>query len=250
MNNHRDILYHKAFASFNNIVAFTTVRQTVKDLKPRFTGENISQVVTNRKELAELLGINPAQMVFPRQTHTSRIASIGGIPYNELTETDALMTTKPEICLCIQTADCVPILMFDPIKQAIAAVHAGWRGTVGQIAAVTIKRLIADASSDPSDIRVLIGPSIGPESYEVGDEVAELVKLNVPRAELTLNLNASGKYHLNLWEANRQILISSGLNPANIQITGECTYIKNDRYFSARHDGADTGRLVSGIMIR
>lgn len=244
------LIAYPFFKKFENIKAFTTTRQTFPENDaPRFTGNPDKKPGENRERLAAVLGISSEQLVFPRQTHTSCVAEIYGLPEEELEETDALVTSQPGICLCVQTADCVPILLFDPKQKVVAAIHAGWRGTVKKIAAETIQKMEISFQSKPENIMAAIGPSIGPEVYEVGEEVVDAVLKTVPNTEKTLHRNSSGRFHFNLWEANRQILLHSGLTSDNIYIQGECTFQFNEKYYSARRNGIETGRLVSGIML-
>jgi polyphenol oxidase len=95
----------------------------------------------------------------------------------------------------------------------------------------------------------VVGPSISPGVYEVGNEVVEEALINIPKVEDALHKNKNGKFHFNLWEANRQILLHCGLENENIIIAGECSFSETEKYFSARRDGAETGRMVSGIML-
>ena len=97
---------------------------------------------------------------------------------------------------------------------------------------------------------VAIGPSISPEVDEVGSEVVEAVKESIPNAAKTLIKNSLGKYYFDLWEANKQLLLAAGVSNENIEILGECSFTKNDKYFSARKEGIDTGRTVSGLMLK
>jgi hypothetical protein len=159
------------------------------------------------------------------------------------------VTNLKGICICVQTADCVPILMFDTEKRVIAAVHAGWRGTVKMIAAAAVQKMSNKFSSDPAHIIAAIGPSISHAIYEVGSEVTEAVLQSIPNAEKAIHLKSTGKNHVDLWEANRQVLIYAGLRTENIEILGECSFSENGKYFSARKEGANTGRMVSGIML-
>jgi polyphenol oxidase len=247
----KSLVLYPIFERFGNVKAFTTTRQTFPgNDAPRFTGNPDRKPEKNRNKLAAILGISSEQLVFPRQTHTSCVAEIYGFAEEELEETDALITNQPGICLCVQTADCVPILMFDPKQNAVAAIHAGWRGTVKNIAGETIQKMNTSFQSLPEDILAVIGPSIGPEVYEVGNEVVEAVQKNIPHPEKTLQKHASGKFHFNLWEANHQILLDCGLISENIEVLGECTFQLNEKYFSARREGIEIGRLVSGIMLR
>jgi YfiH family protein len=249
MHNIQDLIYYKIFSGFENVVAFTSTRQTFDTKNPRFTGDSPEIFEHNRILLAEKLMIKPDQLIFPRQTHTNCVAEITEIPQCEIKETDALVTNKTGFCLCVQTADCVPILLYDPINNVIAAVHAGWRGTVKKITDIAVQKMAQKYNSSPVNIVAAIGPSISPEIYEVGDEVVEEVKRSIPNAEILLHKNDSGKYHVNLWEANRQILLENGLAEKNIEILGECSFTESNKYFSARKEGIATGRMVSGIMI-
>ena len=114
--NNKGLIYYKIFRGFENVVAFTSTKQTFKTKNPRFTGDSTDIFEQNRILLAEKLMIKPDQLVFPRQTHTNCVVEVSEIPENEIKETDALVTNKSGICLCVQTADCVPILLFDPVK--------------------------------------------------------------------------------------------------------------------------------------
>ncbi|HPE75611.1 MAG TPA: peptidoglycan editing factor PgeF [Draconibacterium sp.] len=247
--NNKGLIYYKIFRGFEDVVAFTSTKQTFETKNPRFTGDSTDIFEQNRILLAEKLMIKPDQLVFPRQTHTNCVVEVSEIPENEIKETDALVTNKSGICLCVQTADCVPILLFDPVENVIAAVHAGWRGTVKKIAENTVQGMKQNYGSLPENIIAAIGPSISPEIYEVGNEVVEEVLRSIPNAEISLHKNSSDKFHLNLWEANRQVLLQNGLQTKNIEILGECSFSESEKYYSARKEGVETGRMVSGIML-
>ncbi len=244
------LILHPIFEPYKNLVAFSTTKKSLEHPAPRFTGDSSEIFTENRKQLAAILEIQPNQLVFPRQTHTNCVAELSETPENEPNETDALITNQPGICLCIQTADCVPILLFDPMKKVISAIHAGWRGTVKKITEVAVQKMISNYGSSPENILAVVGSSIGPKVYEVGNEVVEAVQKNIPQAEKTLHKNSKGKFHFNLWEANRQILLLNGVKYKNIEIAEECSFSSSSKYFSARREGIDTGRMVSGIMLR
>jgi YfiH family protein len=250
MDNSPNFIQYKIFQHFNNVLAFTSTKQTLEEKNARFTGDSSDVLKNNRKQLAHQLDIKANQLVFPRQTHTNCVAEVLDIPDDEISETDALVTENPKICLCVQTADCVPILLYDPVKNAISAIHAGWRGTLKKIVEVAIEKMIANYNCSPKNILAAIGPAISPTIYEVGDEVVQAVRKSIPKAEMTLQKNNSGKYHLNLWEANRQILLANGVISENIEIFDECSFQNNDKYFSARKEGINTGRIVTGIMLK
>jgi len=249
MDKNKFITYKK-FESYSDLMAFSTTKSTFPVINNlRFTGDQFELVKENRERLAKTLRIGASQLVFPRQTHTGSVVNLNRIPENEFTETDALVTNQLGICLCVQTADCVPVLLFDPVSRVIAAVHAGWRGTVTKIVTLTVEKMNRLYGSLTQNLLAVIGPSIGPKVYEVGSEVVKEVRQNVPNPEKTLHKNPTGSFHLNLWEANRQLLLASGLTNENIEISGECTFQKNKKYYSARREGVETGRMVSGIML-
>ena len=245
MNNHQKILKYKIFEPYKNLFAFTTTKETLGIEKVRYTSEPI-----NKTKLAKTLSINSENLIFPKQTHTSCVVDISEVPKKTIEETDALITNQSGLCICVQTADCVPILLFDPKKKVISAVHAGWRGTVKKIVVISVLKMVSNYESSPKDILAAIGPSISSKIYEVGTEVVESAKNSIPNSEKTLWKNNSGKYHFDLWEANRQLMIQCGLQSKNIEILGECSFANKEAYFSARRDGINTGRMVTGIMLK
>ena len=244
------LIQYPIFQPYQNLVAFTTTKQSIEEEAVRFTGDEPSIYQNNRMQLASLLGISIEKLIFPRQTHSSNVCQLVDIPKDEIADTDALLTNRPGLCLCVQTADCVPILLYDPVKKVAAAVHAGWRGTISRIVAKTVHEMQTQYLCSEKNIRAAIGPSIGPEVYEVGNEVVEAALASIPGVENTLHKNSNGRFHFNLWEANRLILLHCGLLEQNIEVLAECSFLENDKYFSARRDGVETGRMVSGIMLR
>lgn len=244
------LLQYKIFKPYKNLLAFTTTKQTFPNKAARFTGDHNFAFAENRRKLASILDIQKEQLVFPRQTHTNCVAEIFEAPKSELQETDALVTNKKGICLCVQTADCVPVLLFDPEKNVIAAVHAGWRGTVSKIVEEAIRKMENNFGTSAENIIAAVGPSISPEVYEVGEEVIKAAKNIIPNPDKTIIGKNDGKFHFNLWEANRQIMLKLGMKPENIEISSECSFKNSDKYFSARRNGINTGRMVSGIMLR
>lgn len=176
------LLQFSNLSGFKDLFHFTTTRQGGESIENYSSfnlgfnsGDNKEHVMQNRAILRNTLDINANDIIFPKQTHSAAIKTIG-IGYlnaeeNFLSETDAVITDLRGVCIGVKTADCVPVLLFDQKKKVIAAVHAGWRGTVQQIAHLTVKRMISEFNSDPGDIIAGIGPSISPDVYEVGPEV-------------------------------------------------------------------------------
>jgi YfiH family protein len=154
-------------------------------------------------------------------------------------EADALVTAEPGITVSIRTADCLPILIADRRTGAVAAVHAGWRGTVAGIAGAAVDRLSRDFGSRPEDLMAAIGPGIGVCCYEVGEEVAR-----------QLDERWAGERHagrVNLAEHNRRQLERAGLLPKHIDIISPCTYCNADQFWSYRREGERAGRMISFI---
>ncbi len=216
-------------------------------------GDDPEHVTENRKRLAEELDITPAHFLFPGQCHTANIEVIHNLDQVKegITETDALITRVPQVCISVLVADCVPLLFYDPQKQVVAAAHAGWRGTVQSIAAKVVETLKQEFDVSPANLLVGIGPSIGPDSYEVGEEVIREVKSNIHlENEEVLSHQSPGKAYLNLWAANRLQLLNGGVNPRHIEESRIDTFESSDLFFSARQLGNPCGRFAAGIMIR
>lgn len=154
---------------------------------------------------------------------------------------DAILTNKVDISLMMRFADCVPILLFDVIKRAIGLVHAGWVGTVDMIARKTVLDMMKYFGTKPSDLITAIGPSIGPDHYEVGDNVIDRVESSFGVMSDQFLLNRAGKTYLDLWKANEYILRDIGVN--KIEISEICTSCHLDDWYSHRGEHGKTGRF-------
>lgn len=212
-----------------------------------YCGDRPENVKANLENLAVSLPKRPRVFVIPRQTHSTNVRVITDVPTpEELQEIDAVVTHLKEFCLCVSTADCVPILLYDKVKQVIAAIHAGWRGTVGRIVEKTLGVMKLQYGTEGKDVIACIGPSISLESFEVGDEVYDAF------AEAGFDMSRIArkykKWHLDLWEANRMQLLAHGVLPENIEVANICTYQNYEDFFSARRLGIKSGRILSGIM--
>lgn len=242
----------ESFRKYKNITHFVTTKEGwVSGNKPRFTGDQESAYADFRKELAVSGEWNVDQFIFPRQTHSDHVAVAGSENRTHaIDDTDALITNEPGIFVCVQTADCVPVLLYDPQKKVVAAVHAGWKGTISKIVQKTVSRMIEKYDSNPDDIIAGIGPSIHMHAYEVGPEVVEAVEVSFSNSPVLLkpSLNA-GHAYFDLWEANKTVLMESGIQEENIELMGLCSFEHADLFYSARRDGAETGRMVSGIRL-
>ncbi|NDV69372.1 peptidoglycan editing factor PgeF [Dysgonomonas sp. 25] len=215
-------------------------------------------VYENRKRLTKAIGAEANNLFVPHQTHSSNICLIDqmflSLPPEEqqarLRDVDALITNQPDIAIGVTTADCVPVLLFDPVRNVLAAIHAGWKGTAAHIAAQTVHVMQQAFASAPKDIVAGIGPSISPEKFEVGDEVGNAFsEAGYDLAHILFRNEETGKLHIDLWEANRLQLIEAGVIAANIEVAGLCTYSDADRFFSARRQSIHSGRMLTGGMI-
>ncbi|MEE4196877.1 MAG: peptidoglycan editing factor PgeF [Bacteroidales bacterium] len=211
-------------------------------------GDNPATVTRNMGRLARALDIEAGQLVSPKQTHSRNIGVVTSTKA-VFPDTDALITNIPGICIFVRTADCVPILLFDPIKKAVAAIHSGWKSTLQEICRHTIESMHQQYNTEPGDLIACIGPSIGPEVYEVGPEVIEQFQNHFGFDHYITPLKNSAKGLLNLWEINHQILTNAGVPAQQIEVAGMCTYSNPELFYSARRDGVKCGRMATGIML-
>jgi YfiH family protein len=211
--------------------------------------DNMAQ---NLEILRTALRAENIKFIIPKQTHSDIIAVIDHQTISDsLENTDAVITNLPQVMVCVKTADCVPILLVDPEKRVVGAVHAGWRGTAQNIVGKTIEKMRQVFGSNPLSLIAAIGPCIGPSNYEVGLEVIMAIEsqLNSPEKAIEKKEHTNNKFLLNLTEANFQLLTQAGLKGENIDLNYRCTYSNSQEFFSARRDGHKTGRMLNGIGI-
>jgi purine-nucleoside/S-methyl-5'-thioadenosine phosphorylase / adenosine deaminase len=217
------------------------------------------------------LGAGGMQLVGLRQVHSAIVHAFAAAPGKPL-RGDALVSAAPGLLLAVETADCVPILLADTRRRAVAAVHAGWRGTLARVAEKALGRLRMHVGTDPADVIAVIGPAIGPCCYEVGPEVAQAYLgqfaaakewFAEPPAE-RVHPDGSAPFdwlkreppghdrpeqrpHLDLIAANRSQLVAGGVSREKIFAAGLCTACHRDRLFSYRRDGPAAGRMMAVI---
>jgi len=214
------------------------------------TGEAREEILANRRDLARRLLISEeCVFVGANQTHSENIVIIeekrtrGWESLEDAIEDcDALITDQKGVILTMLTADCVPLLLYDPVKKVVAAVHAGWKGTKAQIAAKTIETMQDRFGCDTSEIIVGIAPSIGVCCYEVGEDVASHFFGYAQELE-----QIGAKYRLDLPGINRRQLLLAGIKEEHIEMSGICTACATDRYFSYRKEQGCSGRFMSLI---
>ena len=227
-----------------------------------YCGDTELHVQQCREELCRKLGIDDKHLILPRQTHGDRVLAIDStfLQLNKVQQAEALMgvdavvTDLKRTCIGVSTADCIPVLLHDTKRDVIAAIHAGWRGTVSGIVKKSIEVMSRCYNCCACDIRAIIAPGISIDAFEVGDEVyEEFCKAGFAMQQIARRYpTTSGgeKWHIDLWEANSLLLQQCGVARENIHIAGVCTYKNHNVFFSARRLGIKSGRIFSGILLK
>jgi YfiH family protein len=243
------------------LAAFSTRIGGVSDLGPG--GLNLGyaksdlreRVDENRRRFIAAIGATDFTLVTARQTHSvvrhaikSREEAVDPARF----ECDAFVTSAPGVLLGIQTADCLPVLIADPKTGAIAAIHAGWRGTMGRITERSIADLMQGFGVNPRNCIVALGPAACGECYEVGRDVIDAYKREFRYwRKLLLNFKDNGKAHLDIYAANVHQLMLCGVTPDRIYVAPWCTMHNNDLFYSYRQEGKGgpgvSGRALSVI---
>lgn len=180
----------------------------------------------------------PRNLATLKQIHSTTCVPADGRA-GVLGQGDALLENTPGCAVAVKTADCVPVLLADVRNRAVAAVHAGWRGTAGRIVMGAIAAMSERFGTRPADLRAAIGPSIGRCCYEVGPEVAE-----------QFGYAPNGRVHLDLPDANRRQLCEAGIAPEHIWVAGLCTMCRAGEFYSFRREQQHAGRMYSFIGLR
>ena len=248
--------------SHSNIFSFSTMRHggysegTYASFNCNdYCGDDLEQVKRNQELLRDLLPGHP-ELIIPHQVHKTVVGIIDDAfllcdedaRKEKLEGVDAIVSDQHGICLCVSTADCIPVLCYDTHKQVIAAIHAGWRGTVERIVEKTLLVMVERYGTDCADVKAVVGPGISLDSFEVGDEVYHAFE----SAGFEMNRIAKKytKWHIDLWETNKLQLTHCGVHAENIEIANVCTFKQHDDFFSARRLGIRSGRILSGIMLK
>ena len=211
-----------------------------------------AEAFTTRRE-----SVLPYPVIQGQQVHGSRVAVIERpwMSREELEGYDAFVTNLPGVALGARTADCVPVLLYDPLRRAVAAVHAGWTGTVLHNSQLAIEVMVRQYGCDPSGMKAVIGPAIGPDSFQVGEEVVTRFRdAGFPIEEIWSFQGPgdgslmSGGPHIDLFKANRWLLEEAGVPHGNIQVHSIDTYTDTS-FFSARREGTACGRNINSIKL-
>jgi YfiH family protein len=207
-------------------------------------GDDPAAVAENRRRAFALFGRTPESVLELHQVHSTRVLLAARRRAGEpLPQADGVVTDEPAFTLCMRFADCVPILLYDPVRRAAGMAHAGWKGTIAGVAASAVEAMRTHFGSRPEDILAGIGPSIGPDHYTVGGEVLdELQSAFGDKAEGWL-IRRGDEKRLNLWAVNQDTLRQSGVN--NIELAGVCTACHTEDWFSHRAEHGRTGRFAA-----
>ncbi len=219
-------------------------------------GDREEAVLENFHRFCTAIGTDAENVVVSAQEHHTVVLPVtkadcgrGVTRERGYTDIDGLMTNETGVVLCTQYADCVPLFFVDPVRHVVATSHSGWKGTVAQIGAVTVKRMGEVYGCDPKDILCGIAPSIGPCCFEVDSPVYEAFAALPFADETILHDDQNGKYHIDLWETNRRILLSAGILPEHITVTDLCTKCHPDVFWSHRVTGGERGSLAAFIAL-
>lgn len=220
-------------------------------------GDPDENVRENYRRLCAAAGFAPDSLVSSSQVHGTAIRRVGlenrgeGFTKPKPSGVDGMVTDEPGVTLVTHYADCVPLFFVDLVKRAIGLSHAGWRGTAAEIGAETVRAMAREFGTDPKDLFCGIGPSIGPCCFEVDAPVYGVfaAKRELSPAEWTRE-DGGGKYHVDLWEANRRILIEAGVPAEHISVSGLCTKCRPELFYSHRASGGKRGGLAAFLALR
>jgi YfiH family protein len=258
-----DVLTWPAFRPFEVDVIVTTRRGGVsggpyESLNLGLHVDDVeSNVLENRRRAAGALGADLGDLVFCEQAHGRQVRVVTRSDRGKgahdradaIQATDALVTAEPNVALVVMVADCVPIVLYDPVGHVLACVHAGWRGTVARVCEATVQ-VMASLGSRPGDLIAGMGPAIAPDRYQVGAEVkeaaAEALGVHAPDA---LRPDRSGKWLFDLWRANRLVLEESGVLARNIHVSRTPTGSGAGLFFSDR-EARPCGRFAAIARLR
>lgn len=263
----------EGFAKFDNnsVVAFSTTRHGGAsqgrygelNINP-YCGDDAAAIAMNRAALCGKLGIPDSHLVLPHQVHGTKCLNVdASLLYSTPSERkqrlegyDALMTDLKGVCIGVSTADCIPVLAYDPRRHAAAAIHAGWRGTVARIVEKTILAMKTSYGTEASEAVAVVGPGISLHSFEVGQEVYDaFAAAGFEMGDIAKRFPCKAdpqkeKWHIDLPLCNKLQLMHAGVREQNILCSGICTYANADDFFSARRLGINSGRIYTGIMIK
>ena len=219
-------------------------------------GDDPDHVRENYRRFFAAIGADGSKLAMTNQVHGGVVrcvttADIKADPCEKVNyEADGLMTDLPGVALIVYSADCIPILFYDPVRRVIAAVHAGWRGTAAGIAAAAVERMRDVYGSRQEDILAAIGPGIGPDCFETHEDVPNAMTAALSTAVLRhIKIKENGKFAVDLKNINAMRLEQAGLDPAHIAVSGVCTACAPDKFWSHRKLGTSRGSMAAAIQL-
>lgn len=211
-------------------------------------GDDASDVLSNHRLLAMALGYEYSRLVHMRQIHSDRIVIVNGLQdFNSPPECDALITDRPGVPIMVMSADCTPILLYDPDTRAIGAVHAGRAGALQEILPKTIETMVKTYGTKPENLRITLGPSIGGCCYEINPSIAATVE---ERSYANALRSENDKIFLDVNTILLTQLERMDIKDGHVEVLQNCTACESDEYFSYRADQQRTGRIAGVIMLR
>lgn len=206
-------------------------------------GDDEAAVAENHARIFAHLGLGSQQVTSPHQVHGNHVALVTGHDAGrQIPNTDGLLTATPGVALLLRFADCQPILLYDPVRHALALVHAGWRGVAQGIARRAVEAMKAAFGTDPQQLLAGLGPAIGPCCYTVGHNVAAAMGYALPDWTQVMSAESEDVWRLDLSAANAQQLRAEGVS--SIEQAGICTHCRLDEFYSHRGDNGQTGRFA------
>ena len=221
-----------------------------------YCGDESNAISSNRLLLASELNVDEKSIILPHQVHAieSRMIVNSFLDLSHdvqsmlLEDVDCLMTNCKNICIGVSTADCIPVLLYDPVQNAVAAIHAGWRGTMNRIVRKIITEMRSCYKTRPQELKAIVGPGISLKNFEVGQEVYDAFEQAGHDMEPIAHFY--DKWHIDLPLCNKLELEQCGVSSDNILMSDICTCDQVGDYFSARRLGVDSGRVYTGIILR
>lgn len=204
------------------------------------SGDDLEIIRQNRKLFFDALGISEANIAWSKLVHGNKVLAADRPVKGE--DCDAVITNQPNVFACVSVADCTPVLIYDPKQKAVAAIHAGWRGTAAGIVTETLKAMQSNYGTKGEDCLAFIGACIGERNFEVGEEVANQFAPDVKRFD-----TSKQKYFVDLKKENKKQLVEFGVKENNIEVSNYCTIADNDKFFSYRKEKGVTGRMLAVI---
>lgn len=240
---HRDIPFPHGFSTRLGGVS----REIGYDTLDLGAGTELTAINENRRRFVRAIsGNDGTPLVFAKQIHSAKTVYVDSS--TEALECDALVTDVPGIIIAVKTADCIPILLCDPINLVVGAAHAGWRGTVAGVAAACLQEM-EKRGARPSSTVAVIGAGIGRCCYEVDEKFVSAVAVSECAKQCIKHISGANHLSANLGLMNRDILISHGICTENIHISGFCTSCNSSLFFSHRASRGVRGLMMAGIEI-